>query len=393
MRLSRVGGSPGIYPNSHITLNESSNHLLTNPSFWKITRIIQEPTDTSKQPIRTLYLGHVTGYQPIRDQYFGSHYLCTGVLARSQDEMEESIEPSQEQYTLCSISSSGSAKGLLLAVTRYLVRHCYAASRSRTGPRTDYHLPEDCSVFKGRDKVGYEVTPVISVGFCGGIISLPRAKGDGRVRENSPDFDETWSEYHHIENLKNVLVKHKDCFYPKPNLYYLQQTCPTLILSTLTLKQEPTDTSKQPIRTRYIGHVTGYQPIRDQSYLCTGVLARSHDEIEESIEPSQEQYTLCRMSSSGKAKGLLLAVGEMREGGLKLSLTPSVERNTIESLSACKYQHQEPTETSKEPIRTRYLGRMTGYQPISDHYFLIRPVSYAFQKQNRSESSKMSHTT
>ena len=29
----------------------------------------QEPTESSKQPIRTRYLGHVTGYQPIRDQY------------------------------------------------------------------------------------------------------------------------------------------------------------------------------------------------------------------------------------------------------------------------------------------------------------------------------------
>eukprot|EP00116_Pleurobrachia_bachei_P016786 sb/3477048/ len=27
-------------------------------------------TDASKQPIRTSYLGHVTGYQPMRDQYF-----------------------------------------------------------------------------------------------------------------------------------------------------------------------------------------------------------------------------------------------------------------------------------------------------------------------------------
>ena len=26
--------------------------------------------DTSKQPIRNLYLCHVTGYQPIEDQYF-----------------------------------------------------------------------------------------------------------------------------------------------------------------------------------------------------------------------------------------------------------------------------------------------------------------------------------
>eukprot|EP00116_Pleurobrachia_bachei_P016670 sb/3476932/ len=36
----------------------------------------------------------------------------------------------------------------------------------------------------------------------------------------------------------------------------------------------------------------------------------------------------------------------------------------------------EPTETSKQPIRTRYLGHMnrTGYQPIRDQYFMIRLV-------------------
>eukprot|EP00116_Pleurobrachia_bachei_P015297 sb/3475559/ len=30
----------------------------------------QETTGFSKTPIKTHYLGHVTGYQPIRDQYF-----------------------------------------------------------------------------------------------------------------------------------------------------------------------------------------------------------------------------------------------------------------------------------------------------------------------------------
>eukprot|EP00116_Pleurobrachia_bachei_P012725 sb/3472987/ len=34
------------------------------------TKVSDEPTETSKQPIRTRYLGHVTGYQPIRDKYF-----------------------------------------------------------------------------------------------------------------------------------------------------------------------------------------------------------------------------------------------------------------------------------------------------------------------------------
>ena len=41
--------------------------------------------------------------------------------------------------------------------------------------------------------------------------------------------------------------------------------------------QEPTDTSKQPIRTRYLGHVTGYQPIRDQYFLIRSVPGRYKD--------------------------------------------------------------------------------------------------------------------
>eukprot|EP00116_Pleurobrachia_bachei_P015443 sb/3475705/ len=35
---------------------------------WKTIPIFQEPTETSK--LITRYLGHVTGYLPIRDQYF-----------------------------------------------------------------------------------------------------------------------------------------------------------------------------------------------------------------------------------------------------------------------------------------------------------------------------------
>eukprot|EP00116_Pleurobrachia_bachei_P018652 sb/3478914/ len=41
----------------------------------------------------------------------------------------------------------------------------------------------------------------------------------------------------------------------------------------VTSEQEPTDTSKQPIITRYLGHVTGYQPIRDQYFLIWSVRA------------------------------------------------------------------------------------------------------------------------
>eukprot|EP00116_Pleurobrachia_bachei_P014798 sb/3475060/ len=52
--------------------------LLSGPlTTWKT--IYQEPTETIKQPLS--YLGHVTGYQPTRDQYF----LIRSVPVISQD--------------------------------------------------------------------------------------------------------------------------------------------------------------------------------------------------------------------------------------------------------------------------------------------------------------------
>eukprot|EP00116_Pleurobrachia_bachei_P008981 sb/3469243/ len=39
-----------------------------------IFELMQQLTDTSKQPIKTRYLGHVTRSQPIRDQYFLTQY-------------------------------------------------------------------------------------------------------------------------------------------------------------------------------------------------------------------------------------------------------------------------------------------------------------------------------
>ena len=37
-------------------------------------------------------------------------------------------------------------------------------------------------------------------------------------------------------------------------------------------------------------------------------------------------------------------------------------------------QCQQPTGPRKQPIRTRYLGHVTGYQPVRDLYFLVRSV-------------------
>eukprot|EP00116_Pleurobrachia_bachei_P015131 sb/3475393/ len=57
---------------------------------------------------------------------------------------------------------------------------------------------------------------------------------------------------------------------------------------------------------------------------------------------------------------------------------------------------QEPTETSKQRIRTSYLGHVTGYQPIRDQYFLIRSVSAMQHEMNTwhvlNNTRAMSHT-
>ena len=53
-------------------------------------------------------------------------------------------------------------------------------------------------------------------------------------------------------------------------------------------EQRPTESSKQPIRNRYLGHVTGYKPIRDQYFQIRSVPASQHHHtISESITSSQ----------------------------------------------------------------------------------------------------------
>eukprot|EP00116_Pleurobrachia_bachei_P006770 sb/3467032/ len=57
------------------------------------------------------------------------------------------------------------------------------------------------------------------------------------------------------------------------------------LIQTSICDQEPTDTSKQPIRTRYLGHVTSYQPIRDQYFLIRSVHALPTFEIHVQSDP------------------------------------------------------------------------------------------------------------
>eukprot|EP00116_Pleurobrachia_bachei_P016989 sb/3477251/ len=48
-----------------VTLSGTQNNKTSSLSQAGSSGTLQEPAETSKQPIRTRYLGHVTGYQPI----------------------------------------------------------------------------------------------------------------------------------------------------------------------------------------------------------------------------------------------------------------------------------------------------------------------------------------
>eukprot|EP00116_Pleurobrachia_bachei_P015446 sb/3475708/ len=96
------------------------------------------------------------------------------------------------------------------------------------------------------------------------------------------------------------------------------------------------DVGKQPIRTRYLGHVT-YPPIRDQYFLIGSKITIFH---------ADNRYTTDKI------------------------LPPSIPVNRDDEIIV--EGHQEPTDTSKQPIRTRHLGHVTGCQLIRDQYFLIR---------------------
>ena len=58
----------------------------------------------------------------------------------------------------------------------------------------------------------------------------------------------------------------------------------------------------------------------------------------------------------------------------------SLKRTQISTINTCCYstnkhcEYQETTEPSKQPIRSRCLDHVTGYQPIKDQYLLIRSV-------------------
>eukprot|EP00116_Pleurobrachia_bachei_P000523 sb/3460785/ len=118
----------------------------------------------------------------------------------------------------------------------------------------------------------------------------------------------------------------------------------------MVVYQEPTEISKQPIRTRYLGHVTGYQPIRNQEFLIrvcmrpiTTVLARSACRTERSenwrftsIPVNQGPTVFSSTESDGASFSRMNIIISSRNNGIDLEDYNCLEHNIKRALSGQK---------------------------------------------------------
>eukprot|EP00116_Pleurobrachia_bachei_P008241 sb/3468503/ len=166
---------------------------------------------------------------------------------------------------------------------------------------------------------------------------------------------------HTVTACDFVLTRHQLLFFviritlsPFPD-YLRESGGGSVIVGGVGNRQEPTEISKQPIRTRYLG----YQPIRDQFFLIWSVL-----EIQPFSLPIAGMWKNVALKRPAKSSSHVrhAVAGHITDGDSHTYL--------FNLFGLHGHLEQEPTEISKQPIRTRYLG----YQPIRDQFFLIWSV-------------------
>eukprot|EP00116_Pleurobrachia_bachei_P016369 sb/3476631/ len=111
-----------------------------------------------------------------------------------------------------------------------------------------------------------------------------------------------------------------------------------------------TNTSKQPKRTHYLGHLTGYQLIRGQF-----IFIRSVPAIVSPI-PGGMVTMLTIVVVTMVTNLVVTTVTEMM-----VTMVNAINLIMLNSPMLMMFR-------SKQPIRTRYLGHVAGYQPIRDQY-------------------------
>eukprot|EP00116_Pleurobrachia_bachei_P002959 sb/3463221/ len=325
--LNRGPTVPYLYQfsfNALIELDERVFHLRSNILDNKAVgsskvgqEVIKEPTETSKQPIRTRYLGHVTGYQPIRDQYLLTYSLRLGRLQVLQLHtlcrdtvyiLKHILNPWVNTSTVPrqnTINKVNLSLGFLqdlptnildLILPEVLHKRGLGYLHTVISAHLDQHVTEGLGNERERILVVFHLlelpigTLLPDSGFLG--CGSDHAGSLGGVE--FPDTSLTLYNVAHLGGGKRGGVRGMELeggvSYLGVYLLFDFGFGVWAVAGSSKVGQEvikePTETSKQPIRTRYLGHVTGYQPIRDQ-YLLTYSLRLGRLQV-------LQLHTLCR---------------------------------------------------------------------------------------------------
>eukprot|EP00116_Pleurobrachia_bachei_P006228 sb/3466490/ len=304
-----------------------------------------------KQPIITRYLGHVTGHQPIRDQYFKLNIPLEGVA----------------------LSHEG----------RGIHPHCLFSLQTQQS-RTNKHINN--TVFRPRSAPLDEEEVVVDSGVVPSLLSKLAAS---RYACNNEEQDIKFSREMRIGSGQCSDRSESDLSGSNHPLGI------PVAIPPIVYTQEPTETSKQPIRTRYLGHVTGNQPIRTQLFLIRSVpiYLFTYRHLIRMLFPRRKHTKKCKLIDTTSIVSHRQRRERERERERESAkswylssileasfLSGETNKKVITALACAKVAippivyTQEPTETSKQPIRTRYLGHVTGNQPIRTQLFLIRSV-------------------
>eukprot|EP00116_Pleurobrachia_bachei_P008641 sb/3468903/ len=239
-----------------------------------------EIVNRPNQPIRTRYLGHVTGYKPIRDQYF---------LIRSSH-TNFGVAPAQFAPDLCreveDLKLAGSTNPYNFNFGSDEGKLAFCEHTSRLTPYLRPLLPHLTPYL-----TSHLTPPIIphTAECCTAECCTNRSALHGSHPTPTPPLHHTSNS--HTSHPTIVYTSHTSLLHLTPPMiplppsiphtaecctagYYTNRSAPhssRLTAGRVGFCIEIVNRPNQPIRTRYLGHVTGYKPIRDQYFLIRSV--------------------------------------------------------------------------------------------------------------------------
>eukprot|EP00116_Pleurobrachia_bachei_P005185 sb/3465447/ len=297
------------------TITEKGGHNTD----WLTEKVMRVKTEPSKQPIRTSYLGYVSGYQPIRDQYF---------LIRSVASMKVSVDT----ITVAVFEKLGP-----------LLKSLRPASPTQPSTITTPFPKRLSNILKKLP--GDREVSVEKLSFS--LSDIPQSR-EPRQRPKTP---------------------------VTPTLLNPHSSLPSALLTPLTpIESLPPLLNPLPPTDSYRHALSNPLSLHIFIMSMSGLMAKHHKTPQDHATIKQQHARAVFTPLPTRHNNPLIRTGKWSKL-LHASISSCILGVHVQDFQTT---FQEPTEPSKQPIRTSYLVHVTGYQPIRDQYFIIRSIPATF---------------